>query len=80
MGQGNAKAMKSRWALCFIAQTVTGGFKVSKERLAAMPTALVNPSGWYEEDCEFSKVVLAFPECFEHDEWHIAAQDFKYWL
>jgi hypothetical protein len=43
-----------------------GGFKVSKGLLSKMPKQYVNPDGWYEEDCEWCKVVLAFPEYFEH--------------
>lgn len=42
-----------------------GGFKVSPEMLSIMPKKYVNPDGWYEEDVESCKVVLAFPHCFD---------------
>lgn len=41
-----------------------GGFKVSPTKLAEMPPALRVKGGWYEEDCEWAKVALAFPEIF----------------
>ena len=41
-----------------------GGVKLSTERNAAVPTALRNSSGWYEEDVEIEKVVAIFPEAF----------------
>jgi hypothetical protein len=48
-----------------------GGYHLSAERLAAMPAALraLRPfsgsTGWYEEDCDWAIVVLAFPEHFQ---------------
>jgi hypothetical protein len=57
-----------------------GGFKVSKTWLSKMPKHLVNEDGWYEKDCEWCKVVLAFPELFG-DEIKKHAQDtFDYWF
>jgi len=51
-----------------------GGVHVSARRLAAMPTAWHlsewAPAGWYEEDCDWALVVLAFPEAFaSHPAW-----------
>lgn len=66
--------------IVFYSTSSHGGFKVSKERLAVMPDALVNPDGWYEEDCEYCKVVLAFPEHFTPEERDTAARAFKYWF
>lgn len=66
--------------IVFYSTNSHGGFRVSKERLAVMPDALVNPSGWYEEDCEYSKVVLAFPEYFKSEEQANAVRAFKYWF
>ena len=41
----------------FVSTPSHGGFKVSRERNAAIPSALRNPSGWYEEDVEANIVV-----------------------
>lgn len=43
-----------------------GGIKLSKERNAAIPAALRNSSGWYEEDCESYIVGMHHPEAFPH--------------
>lgn len=43
-----------------------GGFKLSKERNAAIPAALRNKSGWYEEDVEANIVGMVHPEAFPH--------------
>ncbi len=46
-----------------------GGYRLSPERVAAMPKALrefcpwAGP-GWYEEDCDWSLVAVAFPQFF----------------
>lgn len=41
-----------------------GGYKVHKRLLKKMPKRLVNLDGWYEEDAEWCKVVVAFPQYF----------------
>lgn len=41
-----------------------GGFHVSPSRLLEMPEPLRNHDGWYEEDCEWAKVAIAFPQLF----------------
>lgn len=46
-----------------------GGFRLSQERLDAMPATLrtFGPwagAGWYEEDCDWAVVALAFPGAF----------------
>ena len=45
-----------------------GGFWISSERRKEMHPALRNHDGWYEEDEECSKVVLAFPQFFSTEE------------
>ena len=52
-----------------------GGILLSEERQAAMPAHLAGRNiygggRWYEEDCEWSLVAVAFPEAFpdEQDE------------
>lgn len=42
-----------------------GGFHVSKTLNASMPSYLRQEDGWYEEDCEWAKVVTAFPGFFD---------------
>lgn len=44
-----------------------GGFHLSPERQAAMPDALRLPDPWYEEDCDWVRIVCAFPDVFETD-------------
>ena len=45
-----------------------GGYKLDRERNNQMPKHMRNPGGWYEEDCEWSKVALVFPEIYpEHE-------------
>lgn len=41
-----------------------GGIKLDRTRNAAMPAMLRVPCGWYEEDCEWAKVVIGFPDLF----------------
>ena len=49
-----------------------GGYKLSRARLAEMPEWLLacpfrpveQAAGWFEEDCDWARVVLAFPEYF----------------
>ena len=45
-----------------------GGFKVSTKKNLQVHPALRIQDGWYEEDCDFGRVVLAFPELFSQ-EW-----------
>lgn len=63
-------AEKIAEGITFYSTPSHGGVKLSPERLASMPAMLreIKPfagPGWYEEDCDYSLVVLAFPECFE---------------
>lgn len=43
-----------------------GGIKLSPERNRAVPPALRQASGWYEEDCESHIVAFVHPEAFPH--------------
>ena len=51
-----------------------GGLKLSDQRLAAMPPAWRNTAysrnGWFEEDCDWGLVALAFPDAFKTE--HVA--------
>ncbi len=48
-----------------------GGFRLDPSRNAEMHAALRNDDGWYEEDCEWSKVAIGFPHLFTaHERRH----------
>lgn len=57
-----------------------GGFKVSRERLKEMSIQYRNKDGWFEEDCEAMKVILAFPQYFSSAMIDIAAKSFTDWF
>lgn len=50
-----------------------GGIHINAARIAAMPqglrdfTPFTGKPGWYEEDCDWAIVALAFPEHFSDD-------------
>lgn len=60
-----------------------GGFHVEPDLLATMPAHLrsIRPfcgqEGWYEEDCDYALVALAFPDRFHPDELSAAGDIFK---
>jgi|SRR5271165_777491 len=56
-----------------------GGFKVSKALNASMPAAIRNADGWYEEDCEYAKVMIAFPERFTETQFADAKDSLRMW-
>ena len=41
-----------------------GGLKLSRKKNSQMPSFMRNDGGWYEEDCEWSKVALVFSKAF----------------
>ena len=56
-----------------------GGFFLSDDRLSQMPAALRAiktwaGKNWFEEDCDWAIVCLAFPEYFSDDECYYAIQ------
>lgn len=48
----------------FVSTAGHGGIKLSRQLNAKMPKQFRREGGWYEEDCEVSLVVLAFPDRF----------------
>lgn len=56
-----------------------GGFRLSPQRQAAMPPALALAGGWYEEDLEYNRVILAFPDAFKPDQVESAHRTMKHW-
>lgn len=56
------------------------GIKLSPARRKAMPPELAVKGGWYEEDNEWARVALAFPDAFptvEPDEAHRLVRDYE---
>lgn len=70
--------------LVFYSTPGHGGFHVSRERLAIMPepyrsqTPFCRQAGWYEEDCDWAVVALAFPEVFTLKEIESARQTWQW--
>ncbi|MBU3993522.1 MAG: hypothetical protein KKA12_13390 [Alphaproteobacteria bacterium] len=54
-----------------------GGIKLDRARNAAMPAMLRVASGWYEEDCEWSKVAIGLPDLFTDYERRHADRTFR---
>jgi hypothetical protein len=61
-----------------------GGFWLSPERVTTMPPALRDfvpfaGANWYEEDCDWAIVALAFPQFFSTDQQQQAARSIQRW-
>lgn len=56
-----------------------GGFRVAPKLNAKMPEYLRDESGWYEEDCAWANVAVAFPERFKPAEIEAALGTLKGW-
>lgn len=56
-----------------------GGYKVSAKLNASMPGHLRLDDGWYEEDCDWSLVVTAFPQHFDDKTREAAKRTLKAW-
>ena len=56
-----------------------GGFKLDRARNAAMPKALRVDGGWYEEDGEWAKVALGYPDLFTDREKVSAERTLRDW-
>lgn len=56
-----------------------GGFKVCPTLNAAMPDHLRRADGWYEEDCDWCLVVVAYPRHFPETERESADHTLKNW-
>jgi hypothetical protein len=56
-----------------------GGFKLDAERNAKVHPLLRERSGWYEEDCAWSKVAFTFPEIFSEKDRVAAVATLKDW-
>lgn len=56
-----------------------GGFHVARGLNARMPDHLRRDDGWYEEDCDWCLVAVAFPGSFTPDERADAERTFRNW-
>ena len=56
-----------------------GGIKLSAEVNRQMPAAFKVAGGWYEEDCEASKVIAVFPDHFDPKDVDAAIRGLKNW-
>lgn len=65
--------------ITFYSTASHGGYYVSKAIRAVMPPHLVTEDGWYEEDCDWSKVALAFPHLFTPELQRIARETHARW-
>lgn len=65
--------------IVFYSTASHGGFHVSPTLAAAMPVHLRHDDGWYEEDCDWCLVVLAFPDRFDAEMRAEAERTLRHW-
>lgn len=68
--------------IAFVTTASHGGIYLSPERFAAMPekyrkTFAGGP--WYEEDCDWFKVAITFPEYFSEENVAQARRSIEFW-
>ena len=56
-----------------------GGYHLSPTLQARMPECLRIESGWYEEDCDWARVPVAFPSSFPPEVLPQARETLKNW-
>ena len=56
-----------------------GGFHVSKPLNEKIPVYMRAADGWYEEDCEWAKVAVCFPEFFPAEHVEAAKKTLRDW-
>jgi len=56
-----------------------GGFHVSSKLNMKIPDFMRAKDGWYEEDCEWAKVAVIFPEFFDAKTVAAAKESLKNW-
>lgn len=57
-----------------------GGFKVSARLNREIPEPYRNENGWYEEDCEYAKVIVSLPAYFTDREVRQATETVRNWF
>ncbi len=78
-GQPDTKMIHSE-GIMFYSTPGHGGFKVSRELNLKIPEYMRRAGGWYEEDCEWSIVAMAFPDKFEPKDVESARNTFRNWF
>jgi hypothetical protein len=72
---GRAETARSQGeGVFFYATPSHGGFRLDARRNAQIPERWRNDNGFYDEDCEWAKVVITFPDLFAADERQAARQ------
>lgn len=77
--KGKQFTLRTPWGKAQAVQTIAdgiwrvttaghGGFKLDRSRNAQVPADVRQPGGWYEEDCEWAHVAIAFPSHFSEAE------------
>ena len=56
-----------------------GGFEVEATLNGSMPDVLRREDGWYEEDCDAARVIVAFPDRFTAQEVQSAQNSLRTW-
>ena len=56
-----------------------GGYHLSPKRNAKVAEPLRRKDGWYEEDCDYARVLLTFPELFAPERVAEAKRSVKSW-
>lgn len=57
-----------------------GGFFVPADVRAEMAEPLRIKDGWYEEDCDYAKVVVAFPDLFTEEDRNYANSTMRHYF
>lgn len=73
------KASKVADDILFVSTAGHGGFFVPPERNAKIPEYMRERSGWYEEDEDWSVVVVSFPELFPDENVAQAKNTLRNW-
>ena len=64
-GQSQYKEnITSDGGIVFFGTSSHGGFRVYKKYNKQIPKYMRSPVGWYEEDCDWAKVAVVFPQHF----------------
>jgi len=64
--------------IVFYETSCHGGFKVNKKQNMKIPEFMRDAGGWYEEDSEWAKVAVSFPEIFPLREFKLAEKILQY--
>jgi len=82
-GNSDSSTKLTRGVICYSTPS-HGGFHVSKTMQQKMPEALrldngKHGDGWYEEDCDWCMVIIAFSNFFKTVEYNLAVDTLRNW-